>query len=171
MDIFFSFYFFAGKRARFLVDGSEEDYVMEELPAIQGECSFEDICSDAIFYREDNAGSENESRTWGLLDGHVLARVFNFLRSDVKSLVFSALTCKHWRAVFDFYKDISRQVDLSSVGRSCTDSIIWKIMVGFHFLVILYLKKILCWLYCVFNIFMFCGGGLAETGPWALIED
>ncbi|KAE9457787.1 hypothetical protein C3L33_10325, partial [Rhododendron williamsianum] len=122
---------YSGKRARLLVDGSEEDYEMEELPAVQGECSFEDICSDAIFHREDNAGSENESGTWGFLDGHVLARVFNFLRSDVKSLVFAASTCKHWRAVFDFYKDISRQVDLSSVGRSCTDSIIWKIMDGY----------------------------------------
>ncbi|KAH7861905.1 hypothetical protein Vadar_032471 [Vaccinium darrowii] len=122
---------YSGKRARLLVDGSEEDYEMEELPAVQEECSFEDMCGDAIFHKEDNAGSENESGTWGLLDGHVLARVFNFLQSDVKSLVFAGLTCKHWRAVFDFFKDISRQVDLSSVGRSCTDSIIWKIMNGY----------------------------------------
>lgn len=122
---------YSGKRARLLVDGSEEDYEMEELPAVQEEFSFEDMCGDAIFHKEDNAGSENESGTWGLLNGHVLARVFNFLRSDVNSLVFAGLTCKHWRAVFDFYKDISRQVDLSSVGRSCTDSIIWKIMNGY----------------------------------------
>lgn len=156
------YFYFAGKRARLLVDGSEEDYEMEELPAVQGECSFEDICSDAIFHREDNAGSENESGTWGFLDGHVLARVFNFLRSDVKSLVFAASTCKHWRTVFDFYKDISRQVDLSSVGRSCTDSIIWKIMVGFPCYSLF--KKILCWLCSVF-IFLFLWG--RGTGQWA----
>jgi len=65
------------------------------------------------------------------LDGHVLARVFHFLRSDIKSLAFVSLTCKHWRAAVGFYKDISRQIDLSSLGPNCTDSILLNIMVGF----------------------------------------
>ncbi|KAL7000231.1 hypothetical protein U1Q18_001379 [Sarracenia purpurea var. burkii] len=118
----------SGKRARFLVDGSEEDYPMEEVPAVQEECTFDDLCSGSIFHKEGDACSEIESGNWGLLDGCVLARVFHFLRTDVKSLVFAALTCKHWRAVCRFYKDISRQVDLSSVGSSCTDSMIHDIM-------------------------------------------
>ncbi|KAL7219013.1 hypothetical protein ACSBR2_012143 [Camellia fascicularis] len=121
----------SGKRARLLVDGIEEDYEIEEVPAVQEECTFDDLCSDAIFHEEDNVGSEIENGSWGFLDGHVLARVFHFLRTDVKALVFAAATCKHWRAVFKFYKDISRQIDLSSVGPSCTDPMIWKIMNGY----------------------------------------
>ncbi|CAL5342484.1 unnamed protein product [Camellia sinensis] len=120
----------SGKRGRLLVDGSEEGYEMEEVPGVQEEWTFDDLCSNAIFHKEDNAGSQIESGSWGLLDGHLLARVFHFLRTDVKSLVFTALTCKHWRAVFKFHKEISRQVDLSSVGPNCTDSMIWKFMNG-----------------------------------------
>ncbi|GFS31876.1 SET domain protein 2 [Actinidia rufa] len=121
----------SGKRARLLVDGNEDDYGMEEEPALQEDCTFDDLCSDAIFPKEENAGSEVESMSWGLLDGQVLARVFHVLRTDVKSLLYAALTCKHWRAVCKFYKDISRQVDLSSVGSSCTDAMIRNIMNGY----------------------------------------
>jgi hypothetical protein len=69
--------------------------------------------------------------SWGLLDGHVLARVFHFLRLDMKSLAFVSLTCKHWRAAVGFYKDMSKQIDLSSLGPNCTDSILLNVMVGF----------------------------------------
>uniref|UniRef100_A0A5B6ZPZ1 Putative histone-lysine N-methyltransferase ATXR3 n=1 Tax=Davidia involucrata TaxID=16924 RepID=A0A5B6ZPZ1_DAVIN len=112
--------FRAGKSARLLVGGSEEEY------------TFDDLCGDVAFYKEDNAGSENETGSWGTLDGHVLARVFHFLRADVKSLVSAALTCKHWRAVVKFYKDISRQVDLSSVAPNCRDSTVCNIMNGYN---------------------------------------
>lgn len=121
----------AGKRARLLVDESEEDDEMEEdVRTIQDESTFEDLCGDASFHGEESAGSETESGSWGLLDGHMLARVFHFLRSDMKSLTISSLTCKHWRAAVRFYKDISRQVDLSSVGPNCTDSAVWNIVVS-----------------------------------------
>ncbi|XP_031254562.1 histone-lysine N-methyltransferase ATXR3 isoform X2 [Pistacia vera] len=122
----------AGKRARLLVDESEEDDEMEDVRTIQDESTFEDLCGDASFLGEERAGSETESGSWGLLDGHMLARVFHFLRSDMKSLTIASLTCKHWRTAVRFYKDISRQVDLSSVGPNCTDSAIWNILNGYN---------------------------------------
>ena len=125
-----------------MVDGSEDDYGLEEEPALQEDCTFDDLCSDAIFPKEENAGSEVESMSWGLLDGHVLARVFHVLRTDVKSLLYAALTCKHWRAVCKFYKDISRQVDLSSVGSSCTDAMIRNIMVDYPVVILISFKFI-----------------------------
>ncbi|KAK9285863.1 hypothetical protein L1049_025064 [Liquidambar formosana] len=120
----------AAKRARVQFDGSEDDYEMEEdvLTLQKDESTFEDLCGDITFNKEDTAHSEVVMGSWGLLDGQMLARVFHFLRADVRSLMFAALTCKHWQATVRFYKDISRQVDLSSVGPICTDSVIWKIM-------------------------------------------
>lgn len=121
----------AGKRARLLVDESDGDDEMEEdLQTIQDESTFEDLCGDASFHGEESADSGTESGSWGLLDGHTLARVFHFLRSDMKSLTIASLTCRHWRAAVSFYKSISRQVDLSSVGPNCTDSVIWNILVS-----------------------------------------
>ncbi|XP_065873688.1 histone-lysine N-methyltransferase ATXR3 isoform X2 [Euphorbia lathyris] len=124
----------AGKRARLHVEESEDDYITDEdMQAVQkDETPFEELCGDAAFHGESSAGLETELGSWGLLDGHMLARVFHFLRSDVKSLVFSSLTCKHWRAAVSFYKDISRQVDLSHLGPNCTDSMIWNIMNGYN---------------------------------------
>lgn len=123
----------ASKRARLLLDDIEEDYEIEEdMQTIQkDEPTFEDLCGDATFYRKEGANSETEMGSWGFLDGHVLARVFHFLRSDIKALGFVSLTCKHWRAAVGFYKDISRQIDLSSLAPNCTDSILLNIMVGF----------------------------------------
>lgn len=128
--------FRAGKRARFLVDGSEEDYEMEEdIPTAQNDdYLFDDLCGDATFCKEDNTGSEVDIGCWGLLDGLVLARVFHFLRADIKSLVYAALTCKHWRSVSKFFKDICRQADLSSVGPNCTDTMISSILVSLAFI-------------------------------------
>lgn len=122
----------AGKRARLQLDGSDYDYDMDEdLQTIQrDDASFEELCGDATFNGESSAPSETELGSWGLLDGHMLARVFHFLRSDMKSLVFASLTCKHWRAAASFYKDISRQVDLSHLGPNCSDLIMWNIMVS-----------------------------------------
>ncbi|KAJ7981346.1 histone-lysine N-methyltransferase ATXR3 [Quillaja saponaria] len=124
----------AAKRVRMLVDESEEDYKIEEVGQTvqKEESTFEDLCGDTTFFREENANTDSDLGSWGLLDGHMLARVFHFLRSDIKSLVFASLTCKHWRAALMFYKDISRQVDLSSLGHTCTDSIFWNIMNGYE---------------------------------------
>ncbi|KDP27299.1 hypothetical protein JCGZ_20287 [Jatropha curcas] len=124
----------AGKRARLQVDGSDDDYdTVEELQTIQkDETAFEELCGDATFHKENGSCSGTELGTWGLLDGLMLARVFHFLKSDMKSLAFASLTCKHWRAAVSFYKDISRHVDLSHLGPNCTDSIIWNIMNGYN---------------------------------------
>nr|XP_011463008.1 PREDICTED: probable histone-lysine N-methyltransferase ATXR3 [Fragaria vesca subsp. vesca] len=121
------------KRARLLVDECEEDYDAEEdLQRIEkDESTFEDLIGNASFVREDGLSYGSEMASWGLLDGHVLARVFHFLRLDMKSLTIASLTCKHWRAAVSFYKDISRQVDLSSLGPKCTDSMIVNIMSGY----------------------------------------
>ena len=125
----------AAKRARLLIDEIDEDCEIEEdmqtIP--KEESTFDDLCGDATFYNEERPNTETEMRSWGLLDGCVLARVFHFLRSDMKSLALVSLTCKHWRAVVSFYKDISRQIDLSSLGPNCIDSILLSIMVCFTF--------------------------------------
>ncbi|XP_057728916.1 histone-lysine N-methyltransferase ATXR3 [Arachis stenosperma] len=118
----------ATKRARMLVDG-EEDSEFEDGPTIEkDETTFEDLCGDATFIREAIGLTDSEVATWGLLDGHMLARIFHFLRSDLKSLVFASITCKHWRTAVRFYKEVSRHVNLSSLGHSCTDSMLLNIM-------------------------------------------
>lgn len=120
------------KRARLLVDRSEESYELEaDVMAVQtDECLFEDLCKDVTFSEEEIAGSKIETGCWGLLDGLVLARVFHSLRADLKSLVHAASTCKHWRSVSKLYKDICVQADLSSVAPYCTDSVIKSILVS-----------------------------------------
>ena len=119
-----------------LVDDSEEDSEMEDddLTIQKDGLTFEDLCGDASFYGEESVITDSEKGGWGLLDGHMLARVFHFLRFDLKSLVFASITCKHWRAAARFYRDISRHIDLSSLGLNCTDSIFLNIMVGFSFM-------------------------------------
>ncbi|KAG5226557.1 SET domain-containing family protein [Salix suchowensis] len=116
----------AGKRARMQPAQNDEDYEMED------ETTFEQLCGDTNFHREESMCSEIEAGSWGLLDGHMLARVFHFLRSDMKSLVFASLTCKKWRAAVSFYKGISIQVDLSSGPPNCTDLMLRSIMNGYN---------------------------------------
>ncbi|KAK9155920.1 hypothetical protein Sjap_003400 [Stephania japonica] len=120
----------AGKRARLLADDSEEDYDLGDdlSTGYRDETPFEELCSSDAFRQENCTYSEAESQSWGLLDGHLLARVFHFLSADLKSLAFSAATCKHWNAVIKIYKDISRQVNLSALGPNCSDSMLSKIM-------------------------------------------
>lgn len=123
---------FASKRARLLVDdhASEEDVVDAETD----EFTFEDLCGDAAFSSEVSGNTVSEVGSWGLLDGHLFARVLHFLRSDLKSLVFVSMTCKNWRESVRFYKEVSRSIDLSSLGYSCTDSIVWNIVVGLAYI-------------------------------------
>ncbi|XP_071726293.1 histone-lysine N-methyltransferase ATXR3-like isoform X2 [Rutidosis leptorrhynchoides] len=97
----------------------------------KNEISFDDLCGDTTFCKESSTCSVAENESWGPLNGHVLARVFHFLRTDLKSLVYANLTCKHWRSVMSFYKDISRQADLSSVS-NCIDSMMQNIMNGYN---------------------------------------
>lgn len=115
--------------------GIDGDFELEDdISTLEkNEISFEDLCGDAIFCKESSVSSVVENESWGLLDGQVLARVFHFLRTDIKSLVYANLTCKHWRSAVTFYKDISRQADLSSVS-NCTDSMMQNIMVSCSFL-------------------------------------
>lgn len=123
---------YAGKRARLTIDTIGEDCEMEEFsPCIQDdEASFEDVCGDATFPQKAFECSEPKDGSWGQLDGHILARIFHFLRADMKSLVVAGSTCKQWRAATGFYKDVSRLVDLSSIGINCTDHLVRNIMVG-----------------------------------------
>lgn len=124
----------AGKRARLMVGGSDDENEMEEeaLTVKRDDISFEDLLGDATCDVEKISCSEAEMGNWGLLEGHLLSRVFHFMRSDLKSLVFASLTCKHWRAAARFYKGISRQVDLSSIGPNCSDSIVWNVVSGYN---------------------------------------
>ncbi|KAK7257506.1 hypothetical protein RIF29_31531 [Crotalaria pallida] len=119
----------ASKRARMQVDESEDsEFEDSSLTIEKGESSFEDLCGYATFSGEESVINDPEMGSWGFLDGHMLARVFHFLRSDLKSLVFASMTSKHWRASVRFYKEISRQVNLSCLGHSCIDSVMWNIM-------------------------------------------
>jgi hypothetical protein len=121
----------AAKRARMLVDDSDEDSGLEDDVTIdKNEPTFEDLFGDATFPEEEIGIADTKVGSWGLLDGPVLARIFHFLRSDFKSLVFASMTCKHWSAAVRFYKEVSIQVNLSSLGHSCTDTVLWNIMVG-----------------------------------------
>ncbi|XVF01838.1 hypothetical protein REPUB_Repub04eG0123500 [Reevesia pubescens] len=124
----------SGKRARMIINGSEEEYDIEdELQSTRKDGpAFEDLCGDATFHEQESACSFTDMGNWGLLDGHVLARVFHFLRTDMKSLTFASLTCKHWRAAFSFYKGIARQVDLSSLGPNCRDSVVQNVLNGYN---------------------------------------
>ncbi|KAI9379093.1 hypothetical protein POPTR_017G041100v4 [Populus trichocarpa] len=122
----------AGKRARMQPAQNDEDYEMEEGTLHKDETTFEQLCGDTNFHREESMCSEIEAGSWGLLDGHMLARVFHFLRSDMKSLVFASLTCKKWRSAVSFYKGISIQVDLSSGAPNCTDMMVRSIMNGYN---------------------------------------
>ncbi|XP_027344008.1 histone-lysine N-methyltransferase ATXR3 [Abrus precatorius] len=117
----------AAKRARMLVDDSEEDsdFDDEDVTVDKDESTFDDLCGDATFPEVDIT---DDVGSWGLLDGCLLARIFHFLRSDLKSLVFASITCKHWRAAVTFYKEVSMQVNLSSLGHSCTDTLLWNIL-------------------------------------------
>lgn len=123
--------FRASKKAR--CHGSEEESEMEEDIAVfpNDECQFDDLCCEEAFNREAITKPGIENGSWGLLDDRVLARIFHFLKADVKSLVYAALTCTHWRSIVKIYKGISRQVDLLSIASSCTDSVLQKIMVCF----------------------------------------
>ncbi|KAG5020992.1 hypothetical protein JHK87_016847 [Glycine soja] len=120
----------ASKRARMLVDYSEEDSDFEDGSLTNGkdESTFEALCGDATFSGEGSGITDPKVGSWGLLDGRMLARVFHCLRSDLKSLAFASMTCKHWRATVRFYKKVSRHANLSSLGHSCTDSIMWNIL-------------------------------------------
>lgn len=122
------------KRCRTLIDGVDEDYEMiEGVPALScREPSFEDLCSNVAFCKEDNNCHKTEVGSWGLLDGHILARIFHFLRTDIKSLVFASTTCKHWRAAVGFYKNVTVRVDLSTMGSKCSDSIVGNVMSGYN---------------------------------------
>ncbi|XP_073222053.1 histone-lysine N-methyltransferase ATXR3-like isoform X3 [Cicer arietinum] len=117
----------AAKRVRLLVDDSEEDSDLEDDVTIEkDEPTFEDLCGDVIFPEVGIADSD--MGCWGLLDGPILARIFHFMRSDLKSLVLASMTCKHWRSAVRIYKGVSIQVNLSSLGHSCTDTVLWNIM-------------------------------------------
>ncbi|KAL0328237.1 UNVERIFIED_CONTAM: Histone-lysine N-methyltransferase ATXR3, partial [Sesamum calycinum] len=119
------------KRTR--INGTGEEYEMEEdvLSFQNDECEFDDLCGDVTFRKGEAVDSEVERGSWDLLDGHVLARVFHFLRADIKSLSYAALTCKHWQSVVKFYKDVSRQVDFGAIAPNCSNSVVLKIMVRY----------------------------------------
>jgi hypothetical protein len=122
----------ASKRARVLLDDSEEesDFVDDSIIIENDKSTLEALSGDVTFSTEESGIHVSKEGRWGLLDGPMLARVFHFLRSDLKSLVFASMTCKHWKASVNFYKEVSRNINLSSLGHSCTDSILWNIVVG-----------------------------------------
>ncbi|KAF2606952.1 hypothetical protein F2Q68_00044523 [Brassica cretica] len=81
-----------------LMAGESGDHSEVDDVFQKDELAFEDLCGDATFHVEGSGSSRTAGIYWDLLDGHALAR------------------------------DISRQVDLSSLGPNCTDSRLWSIM-------------------------------------------
>ncbi|XP_008793621.3 histone-lysine N-methyltransferase ATXR3-like [Phoenix dactylifera] len=123
----------SAKRARLLADESDGASEMEDdlLAGQKNDCSFDHLCGDAVFIEDNCIGSKTENESWGLLNGRILGRVFHFLKADMKSLISSAATCKHWNAVVKFYKNLCRHVDLSNAGSRCSDSMFLSIMGGY----------------------------------------
>ncbi|KAG6494485.1 hypothetical protein ZIOFF_049517 [Zingiber officinale] len=121
-----------GKRARLLIGDSDEDSEMGEavIPSEKLDCSFEELCGECDVFADLVTTSQAENENWGLLNGRILARIFHFLKSDMKSLVYSASTCKHWNTLVNFYRNICKHFDLSSVGPKCTDAIFHLLMGG-----------------------------------------
>lgn len=135
----------ASKRIRVLVDDSEEESDFEDDSFIieNDKSTLEALSGDVTFSAEESGVTVSKGdERWGLLDGRMLARVFHFLRSDLKSLVFVSMTCKHWKASVKFYKEVSRNVNLSSLGHFCTDSVLWNIVVGLVYIFHLTLSEI-----------------------------
>ncbi|KAF3777531.1 Histone-lysine N-methyltransferase [Nymphaea thermarum] len=129
----FSAYGQSAKKPRVFIYGTEEDNDDENLSKEhREEFSFESMCSGADFGQQSSNGPDIGDESWGLLNNCILARIFHFLRADMKSLAFSAATCKHWSLAVKFYKDICRQVDLSQMGPHCTDSVFQNIMGGYN---------------------------------------
>ncbi|XP_042010796.1 histone-lysine N-methyltransferase ATXR3-like [Salvia splendens] len=127
-NIYNSDHFRASKRAR--INGIEEEFETDDdvLSLHNSHCEFDELCADVSYRKGDEVDSELERGSWDLLDGNILSRIFHFLRADVKSLFYAALTCKHWRSVVKYYKDISRQIDFCAIGPNCSDSTILKIL-------------------------------------------
>ncbi|CAM8985479.1 unnamed protein product [Rhodiola kirilowii] len=114
-----------------LLEYEEENYLDETVAEHDGELSFDELCAGVKFSKEETSYSA-VSGTWGILNSHILARVFHFLKADMKSLAYASLTCKKWRSAVRLYKSISRHVDLSSVAPICTDSTTWQILEGYN---------------------------------------
>ncbi|XP_068639387.1 histone-lysine N-methyltransferase ATXR3-like [Aristolochia californica] len=112
-----------------------EDEVVEDLQTgLKCDLLFEDLCGEAAFDQKNDQGADAqaESESWGLLNRLVLARVFHLLRTDFKSLAFSAATCKCWNRAVKFYRGISRHVDFSPLGSECTDAMFRNIMKDYN---------------------------------------
>jgi len=121
----------SAKRAKLLPDQSDEDIHLSEdiLASRKEDICFEELCDGASSVDNDSVNPRAGNESWGLLNGHVLARIFHFMRADVKSLISSAATCRSWNAAAKYYRNMCRFIDLSSVGPLCTDSVFCDIMV------------------------------------------
>ncbi|XP_042407759.1 histone-lysine N-methyltransferase ATXR3-like isoform X1 [Zingiber officinale] len=122
-----------GKRPRLLIGDSDEDSEMGEAILMKEklDLSFEDLYCESDIFADIVTTSLAENENWGLLNAPILARTFHFLKSDMKSLVYSAATCKHWNTSVNFYRNICKNADLSSVGPKCTDAVFRMLMGGF----------------------------------------
>ncbi|XP_068669494.1 histone-lysine N-methyltransferase ATXR3-like isoform X2 [Aristolochia californica] len=113
----------------------KSDEVVEDLQTgLKRDLLFEDLCGEAVFDQENNldTNAQSETESWGLLNGLILARVFHCLRTDFKSLAFSAATCKSWNRAVKFYRGISRHVDFSPLGSQCTDTMFRNFMKDYN---------------------------------------
>ncbi|AQK50444.1 Histone-lysine N-methyltransferase ATXR3 [Zea mays] len=124
----------SAKRARLLPDQSDENiHLSEDIIASRKEdICFEELCDGASSVDNDSVNPRAGNASWGLLNDHLLARIFHFMRADLKSLISSAATCKSWNAAAKYYRNMCRFIDLSSVGPLCTDSVFCDIMAGFE---------------------------------------
>jgi [histone H3]-lysine4 N-trimethyltransferase ATXR3 len=92
------------------------------------ECSFEELKSGAHLAEESPTAAVS-GENWDSLDRGLLARVFHYLKADIRSIQSATSTCKSWYDASLFYKSMCQLIDLSSAGTKCNDMIFRAIMV------------------------------------------
>ncbi|KAJ1698179.1 hypothetical protein LUZ63_006691 [Rhynchospora breviuscula] len=124
--------FHSAKRARLLQGGDDDSYIWgDEDPIVtqMKESSFEELKCGANLEEESSAAATRDN--WDSLDQGLLARVFHYLKADIRSIQSSASTCKSWYDAAMLYKSMCQLVDLSSAGSKCNDMVFRAIMGGY----------------------------------------
>jgi hypothetical protein len=118
------------KRARLSQVADDDSIWGDEDPMVtkMKECSFEDLRSGAHL-AEESPSAAVFGDNWVSLDRGLLARVFHYLKADIRSIQSAASTCKSWYDAALVYKSMCQLIDLSSAGTKCNDMIFRAIMV------------------------------------------
>jgi len=121
------------RRLQVIQEGDKgENIINEFLTDSDIDRSRRDLQQEVNAYIEENKNTQIKVHGWGMMHLRILERVFHFLGADLKSLAFSAATCKHWNSAIQMFKLKSRRVDFSSMGFECTDALFHSVMSGYR---------------------------------------